>query len=87
MSVSAGTTRIVAMQMEAQNFSFDMEQRDPNNLNNHLQVRLYIYKYEQKRPCSNSIAGCMFYRFSGVTSSESRNPSEATTASGIALIK
>ncbi len=38
MSVSAGTTRIVAMNMENQNFSFDMEQRDPNNLNNHLQV-------------------------------------------------
>ena len=44
MSVSAGTTRIVAMAMEGNNHSFDMEQRDPNNLNSHLQVGLLNFK-------------------------------------------
>lgn len=37
MSVSAGTTRIMAM-TAGNNLSFDMDQRDPNNLNHHLQV-------------------------------------------------
>ena len=38
MSVSAGTTRIVAMEGNLNSSSFDMDLRDPNNLNNHLQV-------------------------------------------------
>ena len=50
MSVSAGTTRIVAMAMNEAGLtvtpgmtgdgtgSFDMDLRDPNNLNQHLQV-------------------------------------------------
>lgn len=40
MSVSAGTTRIITMEGNL-NSSFDMDQRDPNNLNNHLQVRIH----------------------------------------------
>nr|CAH0100985.1 unnamed protein product [Daphnia galeata] len=39
MSVSAGTTRIVAMEGNLNSSSFDMDLRDPNNLNNHLQVQ------------------------------------------------
>jgi hypothetical protein len=45
MSVSAGTTRIVAMEGHLNSSSFDMDQRDPNNLNNHLQVCYLDYYY------------------------------------------
>lgn len=92
MSVSAGTTRIVAMAMNEAGLagpndgtaSFDMEMRDPNNINQHLQVLIVTLPNTNDEKIQ---VDKVLFRSNGTTWSVSRNPSAATIASGTARTK
>lgn len=79
---AAGGSAIITMHSSSS--SFDMEQRDPNNLNHHLQVsaiRLHLIRLLHIK-----LRICIF-RFNGMMLLVNQSRSAVTIASGIVLTK